>query len=564
MAYLHTLRRWAWLIVTCTLISAVTAALVSLELPKQYESTAVVLVNPKQVLLPGADTGYSTQLDQLVQTYVQLISNKPVWDRLVADGIPRTRDQLKKELTVKREPNTSLIDVTVRDHDPEVALRVAQDIIPAFNKSLGDLQSRVQGAKPAGAQLDSLVPWSVPSDAPIDPVSPKVPLNVGVALIAGLVISIGIAFLLEYLDDTVKNEYDVRLRLDLPLLGSIVFKKGMARRKKSRETVALVTLTDPNEPIAEGFKAIRTGLLFSVAENQALSTIVVTSTTPGEGKTSTACNLAIVMAQAGRRVILVDADFRRPNLHEVFRRGRNVGLGNLILDDRPEEELITDTQQPNLKLLCSGPTPPNPSEILGSPGFQRVVDRLKQRCDVVIFDTPPVGAVTDATVLAARADGVVVVVDGGRTPVSGVLRTRDTLRSVNAKILGVVLNKMTTAKGGDYYYYYGPASGRENTTPGMRERLLETLTPGSPPITTSTPPQGRPATPSPAPASATPLAQAPVPSVASTQTEAAQLPLSPPPADGNGRAQSAPGPNGSHDHGLGLANLPETEATEAG
>ena len=180
LAHLNTLRRFTWLIVTLTLISGITAALVSLALPKQYESTTVVLVNPKQVLLPGADAGYSPQLDQLVQTYVQLISNKPVWDRLVADGTPRTQDQLKKELTVKREPNTSLIDVTVRDHDPEAALRIAQDIIPAFNKSLVELQSRVEGAKPVAAQLDSLVPWSVPSDAPIDPVSPKPPLNVAV------------------------------------------------------------------------------------------------------------------------------------------------------------------------------------------------------------------------------------------------------------------------------------------------------------------------------------------------------------------------------------------------
>jgi len=537
LAYLGTLRRWAWLIIAFTFISGVTAALVSLALPRQYETTTVVLVNPKQVLLPGADTGYATQLDQLVQTYVQLISNKPVWDRLIADGIPRTQDQLRKELTVKREPNTSLIDVTVRDHDPAVSLRVGQDIIPAFNKSLAELQSRVLGAKPAAAQLDSLVPWSVPSDTPTNSVSPKVLLNVGVGLIAGLLISTGIAFLLEYLDDTVKNEYDVRLRLDLPLLGSILFKKGMAQREKSREFVALVTLTHPKEPIAEAFKAIRTGLLFSVTEDQALSTIVVTSTTPGEGKTSTACNLAIVMAQAGRRVILVDADFRRPSLHEIFKRGRNVGLGNLILEDRPEDEIIIDTQLPNLRLVCSGPTPPNPSEILGSPGFQRVVDRLKGLCDIVIFDTPPVGAVTDATVLAARADGVVVVVDGGHTPASAVLRTRDTLRSVNAKILGVVLNKMKTGKVGDYYYYYGPASGKENVTPARRAGLVETLATGSPTATARTPPQGRlhsqmaatastapdlqrPSVSAEAPAMSAP--EPPVPAVLQSGTEAAQ------------------------------------------
>jgi len=234
--------------------------------------------------------------------------------------------------------------------------------------------------------------------------------------------------------------------------------------------LALVTSTHPKEPIAEAYKAIRTNLLFSLGEGQTLSTLVVTSTTPGEGKTSTACNLAVTLAQAGRRVILVDADFRRPKLHEVFGVGRNLGLGNLILRDRPEGDLITQTPVPNLLLLCSGPTPPNPSELLGSAVFNRIVEQLKAQCDVVVFDTPPVGAVTDATVLAARADGVLVVVDASRTAVSAILRTRDTLRSVNAKILGVVLNKARTSTGSEYYYYEEAAGPKSSSRaiPGAR------------------------------------------------------------------------------------------------
>jgi len=466
LAYLHTLRRWAWMIALFTFVSVVATAAISLELPKEYESTAVVLVNPKQVLLPGADTGYSTQLDQLVQTYVQLIGNKPVWDQLIADGIPRTSQELGQELTVKREPNTSLIDVTVRDHDPRVALLIAQKVIPAFNKSLGDLQAKVTKNQ---AQLDGLVPWSVPSEAPVKPVSPRVVLNIGIAVVAGLLISTAIAFGLEFFDDTVKNEYDVRLRLGLPLLVSIFFRRG-AGRQQSRSTLALITMTQPNEPIAEAFKALRTGLLFSAVGDKPLSRIVVTSTVPGEGKTSTACNLAIAMAQAGKRVILVDADFRRPNLHEIFGRGSNVGLGNMILDDHPLEDLILATDIPALSVVCSGPAPPNPSELLGSARMTRVLSRLHELCDVLILDTPPVGPVTDATVLAARADGVILVVDGGRTPVAAVLRTRDTLMSVNARIIGVVLNKLRSAQGQDYYQYYrGGEKG--GATPGAREPL---------------------------------------------------------------------------------------------
>jgi capsular exopolysaccharide synthesis family protein len=437
------------------IIAAATTAVVSFELPKTYEAHARALVNPKQVVLignNGTDVGGNPiTTDQLVATYVELINSGPVDQQLIQDGIPRTPDDLVKELQAKAKPGTTLIDITVQDGDPQVAQRIAEDVIPAFNHSLDQLQSKVQASQPA-TRLDALVPWQVPSAPPTAPVSPQVGFNTLIALIAGLAIGAALAFVLEYLDNTVKNDTDVQLKLGLPLLGAVALQKKGKASKQHPEGMALVTVSDPKSPISEAYRAIRTNLLFSSLE-AGLRTIVVTSSIPGEGKTSTACNLAVAMAQAGNQVVLVDADFRRPTLHRIFHQMENVGLGNLILGNLPENELVRSTKIPNLRLVCSGPTPPNPSELLGSARMNKITEDLKGVADIVVFDTPPLGAVTDAAVLAARADGVLIVVERGRTAVPAIERMRTRLEAVGATIVGVVLNKVKESDAGDYYYY---------------------------------------------------------------------------------------------------------------
>ena len=449
--YWRTIRRFAWVIVLFTVIAGVTAALVTQELPRQYETTTVALVNPAQVILPGANGQDVVPIDQLVETYVELMNTAPVRNRLVAAGIPRSANDLLGEISVKQGGNTTLIDITIRDRDPNVAFQTAQQVIPAFNASLDELQSKVNVGDNR-PRLEALVPWEVPETAPVTPVSPKPFLNISFAVAAGLLSGLALAFLLEYLDNTIKRDYDVRLRLNLTLLGLVVYRGGR-RRGPGGDPVALVTQRHAMEPMAEAYRAIRTNVNFSV-QDRSLKNLVVTSSVPGEGKTSTATNLAVVMAQSGKRVILVDADFRRPNMHKLFNKEENIGLGNLILGDRPENELILETPIPNLQVVCSGPNPPNPSELLGSVAMKKVMDRLAELADVVIYDTPPVGAVTDATVLAGNSDGVVLVVERGKTSVTAILRSKETLEAVRAPILGVVLNKVRGGEARSYYYYY--------------------------------------------------------------------------------------------------------------
>jgi capsular exopolysaccharide synthesis family protein len=452
-AYLRALRRWAWLIGLVVITCGATSFLVSIQLPKTYQVTSVGLVSPKQLIPPSGTVGDAApqvpSLDQLVETYVGLVNTEPVRRRIVDGGIPRSPDQLKGNIQPARQTNTTLINILISDEDPAIAQSIARDIIPAFNASLDDLQGKVGGD--VKNHLESLVPWELPAKAPSQPVAPNIPRNVLIAAAGGLVLAIILAFLLERLDDTIKREADIHSRLEIPTLGSIEFRRAV-KGSSDGEAVELISATNLIDPIAEQFRAIRTNLMFSHL-GEPLRTLVVTSTQPGEGKTTTACNLAVVFAQAGSRVILVDADFRRPAVHRVFNRRQNLGLGGLLLRAGGLSDMAYTTPIQNLSVVCSGPPPPNPSELLGSTAMEKLLESFARVADVVIFDTPPVGAVTDATVLGAMADGVVLVVERGAVRIQAIAKGIETLESVGASVLGALLNKSRARDA--YYYYHG-------------------------------------------------------------------------------------------------------------
>ena len=445
--YAHTLRNWLWVIVLFGLIAAATAGAVSYEGKKSYVSTTIALVNPTQPVLPN--TQGVLDIEQLVSTYVRLLTVAPVRAALVHAGNLSADQASAVTITAVREPGTTLVDIKVASSDPSVAYQAAQSVVPAFNSSLDKLQQEVAGANPA-TRLQALVPVQSPSGPPADPVSPQPLRDALIGLVAGLVLGVCAAFLLENLDNTIKNDYDIRLKLNLPLLGTVTF----VPQDQGSSALALMTASDPGNPVSEAYRAIRTNLMFNVADRR-VRTIVVTSTAPAEGKTAVACNIAAAMAQAGSSVILVDADFRRPDLHRIFTL-RNRGLEELILGPGLDEQFIHPTELNNLRVICSGPTPGNPSELLGSPGMAQLSQQLQEMADVVVYDTPPIGAVTDGAVLAARADGVVLVVEQGRVSVNQISRSRDTLQAVGARILGVVLNKLPASEAVEHYaQYYG-------------------------------------------------------------------------------------------------------------
>jgi len=205
---------------------------------------------------------------------------------------------------------------------------------------------------------------------------------------------------------------------------------------------SLVTISNPRSPISEAYRTLRTNLEFSSLDKP-LRTMVVTSAGPEEGKSTTLANLAVTLAQAEKKVILVDCDLRRPSQHEIFKVGNGVGLTSMVVDEEAfKNPPLQETPVPNLKLLPSGPLPPNPSELLGSRRMEEIIASLREKADLVLFDAPPIIAVTDAAVLASKVDGVLLVINAGTTKRDHAQRAKALLEKVNARLVGAVLNNV--------------------------------------------------------------------------------------------------------------------------
>ncbi|MGI8315807.1 CpsD/CapB family tyrosine-protein kinase [Halobacillus mangrovi] len=230
----------------------------------------------------------------------------------------------------------------------------------------------------------------------------------------------------------------------------------MARKKnKTIQTRArsLIANEDPKSPVAEQFRTIRTNLQFASIDNE-LETLMVTSASPAEGKSITTANTAAVFAQQGKKVLLVDADLRKPTMHYTFRVDNTYGLSNYLVSSRSVLDLVRESNVENLDLLPCGPIPPNPSELLGSKKMERFIKEAKQTYDIIIFDTPPVLAVTDAPVLSRLVDGVLLVVRSKQTDQEAAVKAKEQLLQSRANILGAVLNDQDV-RASNYYYYYG-------------------------------------------------------------------------------------------------------------
>lgn len=231
----------------------------------------------------------------------------------------------------------------------------------------------------------------------------------------------------------------------------------MAKKKRKsshNEPVSLITLVDPSSPVAEQYRTIRTNIQFASTVDQRMQTIVVTSSGPSEGKSTTSANLAVVFASAGQKVLLVDADFRKPTIYHTFKLPNSVGLSTVLSTGKSVAETAQKTRVENLFILTSGPKPPNPSELLGTARMDQVIEEAKHLYDVIIFDMPPVVSVTDAQIMASKADGTLVVVHEGTTRKDALTKAQQLLKMVNARLLGVVYNGSDQSKDDSYYYYY--------------------------------------------------------------------------------------------------------------
>jgi len=515
--------RFPFLVVGCLLAAASAFVITSLQ-PKLYEGQTTLIVG-QSLSVPNPDVNQILASQRLAGTYAVVATTRPILQKVIDRlHLPTSADELATQVTADAASNSTLLSITARARDPAEAAAIANAVgdeliaaSPAIQGQAGEIQSFIdkdlkaiqQDILNAEAQIEglgrvtsrtiaqdqqlealrnrlvslratyatlvslssnsaaNLVSVIEPAVPAASPASPRVLLNVALAAVLGLVLGVAIAFTLEYLDDTLKSAEDVEQAIGLPTLGTIMRMPG---NKADPEMRRMATLLYPRSSAAEAFRALRTNIDFAAVDTP-IQTLLVASAAGGEGKTTIAANLAVVFAQAGRRTVLVDGDLRKPGVHDLFLAENDVGLTTLLVDDSVAFDTVNHevADEPNLVLLPTGPIPPNPAELLGSQRMRNALDRIKKEFDLVILDSPPLRAVTDAAVLAAMADATIMVVHARHTRRASVLAGHDALIKVGARVIGVSLNlvprRRDTERYGAYAEHQVPVgSGREGAT----------------------------------------------------------------------------------------------------
>jgi succinoglycan biosynthesis transport protein ExoP len=360
-------------------------------------------------------------------------------------------DALEKQKQEENKLNESAIEYSILKRDLESYRTLYEGLMEKMKES----------AVSAGLKSNNFRIVDV-ARVPSAPVEPNIPRNLEFAFVLGLTSGVGLAFLLEGMDNTVRTTEQAQMISGLPPLGMIPMGSRTPREATntkrlviatSKEAVELVTQTRPNSQMAESYRALRTSLLLSNL-GAPPKVIIVTSALPQEGKSTTSISCANVLAQKGTRVLLIDADLRRPSIHKTLGMGPRSGLSNVLTGSATLEQVITRSPSlPNVFVLPAGTPPPNPAELLASTQMRDVLEELRGQYDHIVVDTPPTLSVTDAVVLSPRADAIVLVIRSGQTTKQALRRSRDLLMQVNAKVSGVLLNAVDLSSP-DYYYYY--------------------------------------------------------------------------------------------------------------
>ena len=442
MSYLNifrAVRKYWWMVIVALLVTMGAATVLTQMSPKKYETGVTFFVQTPSDQLSVAAQG-DTFGQKRVNSYVQLIDTDMLLKPVLADtGLAMSTAELAGELKASGDPNTVLLTVTVTDGSPQRSQLIAASVIKQFVKVVADLES----ASSTGGVTVRLELVSGPSFNP-NPVSPRPLLNYALAGLLGLILGMGAAILRDVLDTTLRSAADVETGIGASVIGTINFDAAAKRDP-------LIIDSHAQSVRAEAFRQLRTNLDF-VNVGKPAKTIVITSSVPDEGKSTTATNLAVVFAEAGKLVLLVEADLRRPRVAQYLGIEGAVGLTNVLASQVSLSEALQPWGRAGMTILPSGSIPPNPSEMLGSSAMVTLLGKLAQQFDVILIDTPPLLPVTDAAILAAHADGAILVVRHGRTTRSQAAIARSSLEKVGAPLLGAVLN-MSPPRGPDSYGY---------------------------------------------------------------------------------------------------------------
>ncbi|MFZ3071581.1 MAG: polysaccharide biosynthesis tyrosine autokinase [Anaerolineaceae bacterium] len=505
---------YAWLIALAGILTGLLGFLLSRAQTPIYQSTSTVLIDTAPSYR-ASEYSMTITSTKLADTYMNIMSTDTVIQAVQQQlGLKMSVSELTEAISIAKVGTTDLIKVTVETTDAEQSALIANAVVEesalqiqeiqqerfvqsrtSLETQITDIEQRIEETESEidrtsqederlsleakltqyreiyanlilslenlrlseAQNITSLVPIQTATPNP-KPVKPE-PVKTGaIAAVIGLLVTAGVIFLIDMLDDTIKTPDDITRKFHLPVLG-IIFDSGLGEDQ-------LVTIEQPRSPTSEAYRTLRTNINFSSVDRP-LHTLLITSSGPNEGKTTIASNLAVAIAQSGKHVILADTDLRLPKTHAYFGLSNRRGLTTLFTESLKTLDTVTqETSVRNLVLVTTGALPPNPAELLGSNRMQMIIDTMREKSDLVILDTPPVLVVADAAVLAPTVDGVLIVVTPGITHERALERAITQLSQVNARVLGVVLNKVKMHGGRygyDYYYkdnakyqsYYG-------------------------------------------------------------------------------------------------------------
>lgn len=509
--YASIVLKWWWLILLTTLLAAGGAYYVNRNALPIYRASTTLTIDRGGD--PREDPYYVIRTSEaLASTYLVQIKAPVILEEVRTRlGLEMSANAIKGMLTVSQIEDTQLINIAAQGYDPalvkalvettaqvfiehqteeqearyQTRLTDIQTQAAALEQSLEETQKSITGmgdpdALPDYARLElaqlqtqrtnqqtrlsvllqsaeelrlSMARYTTrisvfePAELPTVPIGPQKLRSILLAAAVGLMIGVGLAFLIEYVDDTVRTPDDVKRVLPLSVLGIVPY------LGKNGAQTGVVVAQHPLRPIAEAFRNLRTSIQFTNLDEPP-RTLLVTSPQPTDGKSFTATNLAAVIAQGGKSVILVDADLRHPTQHYTFNLPLEPGLTEALLSVADRPRALRQTEVESMRVITVGSRAPDSTELLASQTFKRYIAELREQADVVIMDSPPVLAVSDAAVLSTLVDGVVLVMDAGKTRTPAAVQAAERLASVGGVILGVVLNRVKARSGGYYYYYY--------------------------------------------------------------------------------------------------------------
>ncbi|MEW1961042.1 polysaccharide biosynthesis tyrosine autokinase [Microbacterium sp. NPDC077644] len=440
--YLRIVRRNLVLILSLTVIGLSIGTVVALTTPTRYSASTELFISAQASTGTPAELNLArTYAQQAATSYVEIISSSLVLQPVIDDlGLDTTVGALAAAVTASAANLSTAITVAVTDENPGQAARIANAIGESFTAVVAEQLERPVDSRPSIVRIDTLEAAQVPTS----PAAPNVRLIVILGALLGLGAGIGVAVLRSVLDNRIRTIEDVERAISVPVLG------GIALDPQARER-PLAIASDPRDRRAEAFRALRTNVRFLVPGGDPAA-FVITSAGPGEGKSTTSANLAIAFAEAGARVALVDADLRLPRVAEYFAIEGGVGLTEVLIGRVNASDAMQRWGRGALFVLPSGSVPPNPAELLGSGAMTNLIHELKHAFDIIIIDAPPVGLVTDAAVLAKKAEGAIMVAASGKTRAPRLADAVDSIEGIGAKVLGTVVTMLPT-KGVDKTAY---------------------------------------------------------------------------------------------------------------